>query len=66
MMSYLMGSQRGWVSLPIIALLLAISTLSMQYQQRLQASYLWQGQLNDIEIEQQVWMDFKARFYGVA
>lgn len=53
---------RGWVSLPIIVLLLAISTVSVQYQQRLQASYQWRGQLNDIENEQQIWADFEQAF----
>ncbi|NLQ18424.1 hypothetical protein HGG82_12445 [Marinomonas sp. M1K-6] len=50
--------QRGWVSLPIIALLLAISALSSQYQQRLQAGYKWRGQLHDVEEGQQIWGDF--------
>jgi len=62
MMSSFISLQRGWISLPIIMLLLVLSTLSMQYQQRLQASYQWRGQLKDIESEQQVWTDFKQGF----
>ena len=62
MMSSFMSAQRGWVSLPIIALLLAISTLSAQYQQRQQASYLWRGQLKDLQVEQQIWTNFKQDF----
>lgn len=50
--------QRGWVSLPIIALLLALSTLSVHYQQRLQAAFQWRGQLDDVNQEQQVWTEF--------
>jgi hypothetical protein len=54
----LLISQRGWVSLPIIALLLAVSTLSTRYQETLLATYKWRGQLNDVEENQQIWVDF--------
>ena len=54
---YLSG-QRGWVSLPIIALLLALSTLSAHYQQGLQAGFKWRSQLNDVTEEQKIWTDF--------
>ena len=54
---YLSG-QRGWVSLPIIALLLALSTLSAHYQQGLQAGFKWRSQLNDVTEEQKIWADF--------
>jgi hypothetical protein len=54
----LFRTQRGWVSLPIIALLLAMSSLSMHYQQRLLASYQWRGQVNEVEADQQIWSDF--------
>lgn len=50
--------QGGWVSLPIIALLLVLSTLSVSYQQRLQAAFQWRGQLDDVNQEQQVWTEF--------
>jgi hypothetical protein len=50
--------QNGWVSLPIIALLLALSTLSVNYQQRLQAAFKWRGQLNEAEAQQEIWGDF--------
>ena len=51
--------QRGWVSLPIIALLLAMSSLSMHFQERLMASYKWRGQVNEVEADQQIWSDFQ-------
>lgn len=54
----LIKSQKGWVSLPIIALLLAISSLSTHYQDTMMASYQWRGQLSDLEEEQQIWRDF--------
>lgn len=55
-------SQHGWVSLPIIALLLAVSALSVRYQNDLLAAYQWRGQLNDVEEGQQVWIEFKSEF----
>ena len=55
-------SQRGWVSLPIIALLLAVSALSVRYQEDLLAAYQWRGQLSDIEEEQKFWTAFQSEF----
>ena len=55
----LLRSQRGWVSLPIIALLLMVATVSVHYQERVQASYQWRGQLNEVEVNQQIWKDFQ-------
>lgn len=50
--------QKGWVSLPIIALLLALSTLSVNYQQRWQAAFQWRAQLDEVTQEQKIWIDF--------
>lgn len=58
----LLKSQSGWVSLPIIALLLAVSALSVRYQDDLLAAYQWRGQLSDIENEQKIWTVFKSEF----
>ena len=55
----LLKAQRGWVSLPIIALLFIVASVSMHYQDRVLASYQWRGQLNEIEMEQQIWQDFQ-------
>ncbi|QUX92490.1 hypothetical protein CYL31_14255 [Marinomonas sp. A3A] len=55
----LFRTQQGWVSLPIIALLLAMSSLSMHFQERLMASYKWRGQVNEVEANQQIWTDFQ-------
>lgn len=55
-------SQRGWVSLPIIALLLAVSALSVRYQEDLLAAYQWRGQLSDIEEEKKFWTAFQSQF----
>ncbi|RBP77922.1 hypothetical protein EBI01_19805 [Marinomonas rhizomae] len=55
----LFRAQRAWVSLPIIALLLAMSSLSMHFQERLMASYKWHGQVNEVEADQQIWTDFR-------
>ncbi|MEP0073841.1 MAG: hypothetical protein ABJE79_14160 [Marinomonas sp.] len=46
------------MSLPIIALLLVISSLSTHYQETMLASYQWRGQLSDVEEDQQIWRDF--------
>lgn len=54
----LIKSQKGWVSLPIIALLLVVSSLSTHYQNTVMASYQWRGQLSDLEEDQQIWRDF--------
>jgi len=58
----LLTSQRGWVSLPIIALLLAVSALSVRYQEDVLAAYQWRGQLSDVEDAQQIWTAFKSEF----
>lgn len=58
MAAFLFHAQRAWVSLPIIALLLAMSSLSMHFQERLMASYKWRGQVNEVELDQQIWTDF--------
>lgn len=55
----LFRTQRGWVSLPIIALLLAMSSLSMHFQERLMASYKWRGQVNEVEADLQIWTNFQ-------
>ncbi|MEO9273853.1 hypothetical protein ABFY09_03255 [Marinomonas sp. 5E14-1] len=57
-LSSFINTQRGWVSLPIIALLLAISSLSTHFQNTMIASYQWRGQLSDLEEDQQIWRDF--------
>ena len=54
--------QQGWVSLPIIALLLAVSALSMRYQETLFASYKWRSQLSDVANEQAIWENFRQTF----
>ncbi|ETX11162.1 hypothetical protein MUS1_11680 [Marinomonas ushuaiensis DSM 15871] len=62
-MTFLLStSQRGWVSLPIIALLLAVSALSVRYQEDVLAAYQWRGQLSDVEDAQQIWTAFKSEF----
>lgn len=53
-----LNNKRGWVSLPIIALLLVVSSLSTHYQETMLASYQWRGQLSDVEEDQQIWRDF--------
>jgi hypothetical protein len=53
---------RGWISLPIIALLLGMSVLSMAYQKSQLASYQWLGQLKDVKDERQLWQDFELAF----
>ena len=58
MKASLMDKQRAWVSLPIIALLLAMSSLSMYFQETLLANYQWRGQLHEVEEEQQIWNSF--------
>tara|TARA_R110001606_G_C15364985_1_gene648950 strand:- start:294 stop:746 length:453 start_codon:yes stop_codon:yes gene_type:complete len=55
----LFHAQQGWVSLPIVALLLAMSSLSMHFQERLMAAYQWRGQVNEVEADQQIWADFR-------
>lgn len=55
----LFRTQHGWVSLPIVALLLAMSSLSMHFQERLMAAYQWRGQENEVEADQKVWADFR-------
>ncbi|MFT2096995.1 hypothetical protein ACMUMQ_01445 [Marinomonas sp. 2405UD66-6] len=57
-LSSFINNQKGWVSLPIIALLLAISSLSTHFQNTMIASYQWRGQLTDLEEDQQIWRDF--------
>jgi len=49
---------RGWISLPIVALLLAMSSLSIHYQERVLASSQWRGQLHDVDSELKIWQDF--------
>ncbi|WP_148831684.1 hypothetical protein [Marinomonas sp. IMCC 4694] len=56
------ATPRGWVSLPIIAVLLAVSTLSFRYQDSVMASYQWRGQLSDVNEAQQIWIDFQEQF----
>ncbi len=51
--------QQGWISLPIIALLIALSSLSMQFQEKQLASYLWQGHVAEVTEEQSLWADFQ-------
>lgn len=58
MTSAYFSGQQGWVSLPIIALLLALSTLSAHYQQGLEAGLKWRSQLYNVTEEQQIWTDF--------
>ncbi|MBJ7539103.1 hypothetical protein [Marinomonas transparens] len=53
---------RGWISLPIIALLLGVSALSMTYQKSQLVSYKWLGQLKNIEEENQFQRDFELAF----
>ena len=55
----LLRSQRGWVSLPIIALLLIVASVSIHYQDRVLAAYQWRSQLNEVAVEQKVWTDFQ-------
>jgi len=57
-LSSFINNQKGWVSLPIIALLLAISSLSTHFQNTMIVSYQWRGQLSDLEEDQQIWRDF--------
>jgi hypothetical protein len=56
------STQKGWISLPIIALLLAVSALSARYQETLLASYKWGGQLSDVAEEQEIWRFFRVGF----
>ncbi|WP_219703825.1 hypothetical protein [Marinomonas lutimaris] len=58
----LFRTQQGWVSLPIIALLLAMSSLSMHFQERLMASYKWRGQVNEVDANLKIWDDFYLAF----
>jgi hypothetical protein len=58
----LFRTQQGWVSLPIIALLLAMSSLSMHFQQRLMASHQWRGQVNEVDANLKIWDDFYLAF----
>lgn len=53
---------KGWVSLPVIAVLLTLSTLSIRYQDSLMASYQWRGQLSEVADELQIWTDFQQEF----
>lgn len=56
--------QNGWMSLPVIALLLVVSTFSVRYQEALFASYKWRGQLSDVAEEQEIWRVFHEGFVG--
>ncbi|MCV2403274.1 hypothetical protein OFY17_10320 [Marinomonas sp. C2222] len=52
----------GWVSLPILAMILMVATLSTEYQNRMLAAYKWQGQLQDVEADQAAWESFQSAF----
>ncbi|MBR7888976.1 hypothetical protein J9B83_08445 [Marinomonas sp. A79] len=58
--------QRGWISLPIIGLLLAVSSVSMHYQESMMASYQWRGQLSDVDKDQLIWTEFERQFVDSA
>lgn len=52
----------GWVSFPILAMILMVATLSTEYQNRMLVAYQWQGQLQDVETGQSAWLDFQSAF----
>ncbi len=56
------STQQGWISLPIIALILSVSALSIRYQEALFASYKWRAQLSDVADEQEIWDAFRESF----
>ncbi|MCB5161345.1 hypothetical protein [Marinomonas algarum] len=55
-------AQSGWVSLPIIGLLLAVASISSHYQETLMASYQWRGKLKAAQEEQRFWTGFEQTF----
>jgi len=51
--------QQGWVSLPVIVLLLVVASLSLAYQQRLQDAFQWRATLDDVNQSSILWQKFQ-------
>lgn len=53
------ASSRGWVSLPILVLLMTVAGLSLAYQQRLQERFLLRSTLEAFNQSTQIWQAFE-------
>lgn len=53
---------KGWVSLPIIVLLLAVASLSQAYYVRVQSSYKWKMKLQSVSQEKKIWEKFESEW----
>lgn len=63
---YILVGQKGWISLPIIGLLLAVSSVSVHYQESIMASYQWRGVLSEVDEGQGAWAEFEQQFVSSA
>lgn len=53
-------SLQGWVSLPILVLLITVAGLSLAYQQRLEAHFVFRSTLDSLTKSTQLWQAFEG------